>query len=77
MKCPYCDGSGVLSAPTVGALVVAARRGAGMTQIQVAERAMLSRAQIANLECDRTDIPLKTLARIADAIGCTMKDLVP
>lgn len=77
MKCPYCDGSGDIAEPTIGAMVVAARRAAKLTQQQVAERATLSRAQIANLEADRTDIPLKTLARIAEALGCRMRDLVP
>ena len=77
MRCPYCDGSGEIANATLGACVVAARRAAGMTQLQVSERALISRAQIANLENDRTDMPIKTLMRVAEAIGCPLKDLVP
>jgi len=77
MKCPYCGGCGEIENATLGACVVAARRAAGMTQMEVAEKALISRAQIANLESDRTDMPIKTLMRVAAAIGCPLKDLVP
>jgi transcriptional regulator with XRE-family HTH domain len=77
MKCPFCDGSGHLDAATTGALVMTKRKSQGLTQIQLAERCGLSRGQIANIEVDRSDIPLKTLARIAASLECSMKDLVP
>ena len=32
MKCPHCDGTGVLDAPTIGALVITARKKGGFTQ---------------------------------------------
>lgn len=67
MKCPHCNGTGTLDAPHYGDLVHAQRRARGMTQQDVAEKAGISRAQIANMEAGRTDIPLKTLARIASA----------
>lgn len=77
MKCPHCNGSGELNAPHFGDLVHAARRARNMTQQDVSTAAGISRAQVANMEAGRTDIPLKTLKRIADALGCSMKDLVP
>ena len=77
MKCPHCDGTGELENITFGALIIARRKLAGMTQAELAEKAVITRGQIANIETDRSDIPLKTLARIADALGCSMKDLVP
>lgn len=48
-----------------------------MTQLELASRAAISRAQIANLETDRTDVPVKTLLRIADALGVPARDLMP
>jgi transcriptional regulator with XRE-family HTH domain len=77
MKCPYCDGTGELIDPQVGALILHARLSKGMTQEQVAIGASLARAQIANIESGRSDIPTKTLARIAQTLGVSMKDLVP
>ena len=77
MKCPHCNGTGELNAPHYGDLVHARRRALGLTQADVGEKAGISRAQIANMEAGRTDIPMKTLARIAAALECSMKDLVP
>ena len=77
MKCPHCDGTGVLDAPTFGALVLAARNARGMTQHELSAQAGLSRGQIANIETGRTDAPLSTLTRIATALGVSMNDLVP
>lgn len=79
MRCPYCDGTGELvgDGAHVGALILQHRKRANMTQLELASEAGLSRGQIANLEVGRTDIPLKTLGRVAKALGCSMKDLVP
>ena len=79
MQCPYCNGTGNLPSEreTVGAMVVAMRNIKGITQQQLAEASNLSRGQIANIEVDRTDIPLKTLKRLADGLGCKMRELVP
>lgn len=76
MKCPYCKGTGDLSA-TMGALVLDARNAANLTQQSLSERVGLSRSQIANIEADRTDVPTKTLLRIADALGVKAGDLLP
>lgn len=79
MKCPYCDGTGTLTQEHthVGALVLAARHSKGLTQLELSQDCGLSRAQIANLETGRTDIPVKTLMRIAKALGVSASELVP
>jgi transcriptional regulator with XRE-family HTH domain len=77
MKCPYCNGSGEIQNPTLGALVRHQREKAGLTQEQASRDAGMSRGQLANIETDRTDVPTKTLLRLADAIGCKAGDLLP
>lgn len=77
MKCPHCEGTGELSKPTFGAMVIVARKGAGLTQHELAMKAALSRGQLANIETDRTDVPIKTLLRLADALGIPAKELLP
>lgn len=77
MRCPHCEGTGELSKPTFGAMVIVARNAAGLTQHELAMRAAMSRGQLANIETDRTDVPIKTLQRIADALGVSAKDLLP
>jgi transcriptional regulator with XRE-family HTH domain len=76
MKCPYCNGSGELAA-TMGAMIRQSREEKGLTQLEVANGAGLSRTQITNIELDRTDVPTKTLMRIAQALGVRAGDLLP
>ncbi len=76
MKCPYCEGTGELDA-SIGALIAARRNQLGLTQLDVAEKVGCTRAHIANLETDRTDLPIKTLLRVAMALDCSAKDLLP
>jgi transcriptional regulator with XRE-family HTH domain len=63
--------------PNVGSLILATRRAKAMTQEELGIAVSLSRAQIANIEIGKSDLPTKTLARIAQALGVSMKDLVP
>lgn len=79
MKCPHCDGTGRLHMErmSVGDVILAKRKGAGLTQDQLAKKVMLSRAQVANVEGGRSDIPIKTLQLFADAFGCSARDLLP
>lgn len=79
IKCPHCNGSGTieLAEATVGDMILGARNANNMTQQTLAQKVGLSRAQIANIEGGRSDVPLKTLARFAAALDCTMRDLVP
>lgn len=77
MKCPHCNGTGELAVFGIGDLVKAHRQGAKLTQEELSERAGLSRAQIANIEAGRSDIPVKTLMRLAEGIGCKAGELLP
>ncbi len=79
VECPHCGGTGKLAteAVTVGTMILAVRRAKKMTQDELCKLVGLSRAQIANIESGRSDMPLKTLARFADAFKCSMKELVP
>ncbi len=79
MKCPYCNGTGDISGPDAhfGVLLRAARAAKGWTQEELAGRIGRSRAQIANLEVGRGDIPLKMVLKCAEALGISAKELVP
>ncbi|MEN6545660.1 MAG: helix-turn-helix transcriptional regulator [Armatimonadia bacterium] len=79
MKCPHCNGTGTLAGAqvTAGALILLARKERGLTQADLAQLVGMSRTQITNIEVGRSDMPLKTLARFAEALNVSMKDLVP
>lgn len=79
MRCPHCVGTGELRSDqiTVGTLILATRKAKDLTQADLARLIGISRTQIANIEIGRSDLPIKTLARFAEALGCSMKDLVP
>jgi transcriptional regulator with XRE-family HTH domain len=79
MKCPYCSGTGDLPVEQVhvGSLIVAARKAKGMTQADLAASVGVSRAQIANIESGRSDFPMSRLRKMADALGVSLRDLVP
>lgn len=79
IKCPHCDGSGrlTLERASVGTMILAARKAHDMTQEELAGKVQLSRAQVANIEGGRSDMPIKTLARFAEALDVPMRDLIP
>lgn len=79
MKCPHCNGTGALepNEANVGTMIMSVRKSRDMTQKQLSEKCGLSRAQIANIEVGRSDIPTKTLAKFAQALNCSMRDLIP
>jgi transcriptional regulator with XRE-family HTH domain len=77
MKCPHCNGTGELEGVSVGALVLTMRKARGLTQQELSEACGLSRGQIANLETDRTDLSIKALFRVAKALECAPRDLMP
>lgn len=79
MKCPHCGGTGRidLERASMGDMILARRNACGMTQDQLSKKMLLSRAQIANIEAGRSDVPVKTLQRFAEAFGCSPRDLLP
>lgn len=52
------------------------RQELGMTQEQLATAAKLSRSYISEVECGRQNIALERAARLADALGCQLIDLI-
>jgi transcriptional regulator with XRE-family HTH domain len=79
MDCPRCNGVGKIEieAACVGDMILAKRKAMGWTQERLSQEVKLSRAQVANIEGGRSDIPMKTLARFAEALETTMRDLMP
>jgi transcriptional regulator with XRE-family HTH domain len=60
----------------IGRRVRAARVDAGMTQQELADRVLLSRPSIANLEGGNQEVPITRLALIARTLGLNLADLV-
>jgi transcriptional regulator with XRE-family HTH domain len=60
----------------VGAAIAARRKELGLTQREVAKACGIERASIAALEAGTRNATLITLARIAEALGCTVADLM-
>ena len=54
----------------------AARRAAGLTQVQLAEKAGCSQQDINRWETGRVNPTAKTLKKLAEAIGCKPGDLI-
>jgi DNA-binding XRE family transcriptional regulator len=59
-----------------GARVRARREELGMTQGDAADAVGLTRASIANLESGKQDIGITRVYRLAEALRCTVADLV-
>lgn len=57
----------------VANVVIAARRHAGLTQEELAQRMDAKQALIARLESGAQNITIKTLARITEATGTQLK----
>ena len=79
IKCPRCEGSGRITVAVItpGQMIRDARRAQKMTQQMLADKVDLTRVTIANIELGNHDTSLKTLARIAKGLRCSMRDLVP
>lgn len=77
MQCPHCEGTGEVGEPGLGALMLARRKALHLTQAELSVKCGLGRSQIANIEAGRTDVPTKTLVRIAEALNCRPGDLLP
>ena len=59
----------------LGARVAVLRRLKKWTQLQLAERAELPRSYVADIEGARRNPSLRTLMRLAAALGVTLRDL--
>lgn len=61
----------------VGRNIAKARRGAGLSQRQLAARLEIASQEVSRLECGRRSCPeLKTLLRVARAIRVPLTDLL-
>jgi len=58
---------------TIGEQIRAARTAAGLTQIELAERAGLWQSSISDYERGEEEPDRRTLHRLADAIGCAYR----
>lgn len=62
--------------PQVGARIKEARKNAGLTQKQLAARIGCKQNEIWRWECGVVRPTIKTLCRIAEALGCKPADLM-
>ena len=61
----------------VGLLVRRAREGAALTQAQLCERSGIAAPHLSRLESGVHLPSLKTVKRVADALGLAVRDLMP
>lgn len=54
----------------------ALRKSNGLTQVRLAEKANVSRSVIARFETGRTELSTKNLSKIAEALDCTMEEII-
>lgn len=52
------------------------RKSSGLTQVRLAEKARVSRSVIARFETGRTELSTKNLAKLANALDCSMEEIV-
>lgn len=79
LLCPRCLGLGYLTpaTATVGDMIARRRHVLGLTQMELAAQIGVSRPQIANIESGRSDPQVSQLRKYADALKCTVRDLIP
>lgn len=78
VTCPKCKGTGKVSpeAISIGDRFRTCREQAGKTQAEVSPALRISRAQLANLEGDRSRPGLETLMLAADTFGVSIDYLL-
>lgn len=52
------------------------RKSSGLTQVRLAEKAHVPRSVIARFETGRTELSTKNLSKIADALDCSMEEIL-
>lgn len=60
----------------LGARIQLARKRAGVTQLQLAEKIGLTRASVANMEAGRQSVPVESLPLIADTVRADLTTLL-
>lgn len=77
--CPYCNGSGEVSADEmhVGIVIASKRRKLQMSQASLAQAIGISRAAIANIENGRAMPTVNYVRSLAKALRCKTDDLLP
>lgn len=48
----------------------------GLTQVRLAQKANVSRSVIARFETGRTELSTRNLTKLADALDCSMEDIL-
>lgn len=78
VTCPRCGGSGKVQEDgiSIGDRLRACRIKAGKTQAEVAPNMAISRAQLANLEGDRSRPGIETLVAAANTFGVSVDYLL-
>jgi len=62
----------------IGQIIKAKRKQAGLTQVELSERAGLVQAQLSKIEAGQcSNVTINTLRGIAKALGCSVTDLLP
>ena len=74
IKCPICNGKGRIApeALSIGQRFRMERGRLGMIQAEMAAKLQIGRAQLANIEGDRSKPGLEVLVRAADAMGVSV-----
>jgi DNA-binding XRE family transcriptional regulator len=78
IRCPVCEGKGQISADgvSVGMRIMIARKDKGMTQAELAPKVQIGRAQLANIEGDRSLPSVEVLLRLANVLTVSTDHLL-
>lgn len=78
VECPTCGGHGKIApeAISIGMRLLALRKAVGKTQAEVSVDLHIGRAQLANIEADRSRPGIEALVKIADLYGVSVDYLL-
>lgn len=82
LECPTCKGSGKIENKKyiyvyIGEQIRKRREKLNLSQEDIAKKVGMARASMSNIEAAKQKLPLSTLSRIADVLGCSVKDILP
>ena len=71
IPCPMCSGSGKIVPEnlSIGQRIQIERKRVGITQAETATKLSIGRAQLANIEGDRSNPSIETLVKLAQVLG--------